>query len=79
MGYIREAERGAVIGFESALDQAVYSKVLPKLRGEDTPRIQNAFTNVRMVLNDAQLSQSESKVGELLDDLKFLGSARFWR
>ena len=79
LGYIREAERGAVIGFESALDQAVYSKVLPKLRGEDTPRIQNAFTNVRMVLNDAQLSQSESKVGELLDDLKFLGSARFWR
>lgn len=79
LGYIREALRGNVIGFENALDQAIYSKVLPKLRGEDSPRVQNAFTAVRKVLQETGLVQSELKVGELLDDLKYLGSARFWR
>jgi hypothetical protein len=79
LGYVREALRGNIIEFENALDQSIYSKVLPKLRGEDTPRLQNAFAKVRAVLQEHKMVQSEAKVAELLDDLKFSGSARFWR
>lgn len=79
LGYVREALRGNIIEFDNALDQSIYSKVLPKMRGEDTPRLQGAFTKVRAVLQEHKMAQSEMKVAELLDDLKFSGSARFWR
>jgi hypothetical protein len=68
-----------VIDFDAALDQAIYAKVLPKLRGEDTPRIQAAFADSRTLLRDMKLADSATKVGELQDDLRALGSARFWR
>lgn len=79
IGYIQEAERGGVIGFNSALDQAIYAKVLPKLRGEDSPRVKKAFGLVETILENTDLKASAQKVRELLDDLQYLGSARFWR
>lgn len=79
IGYIEQAGRGGVIDFDAALDQAIYAKVLPKLRGEDTPRVQAAFADCRTLLRDMKLEDSATKVGELLDDLRSLGSARFWR
>jgi hypothetical protein len=79
IGYVQEAERGGVIEFNGALDQAIYAKVLPKLRGEDSPRIKTAFGSVKKVLENADLKASTQKVHELLDDLQYLGSARFWR
>jgi hypothetical protein len=68
-----------VIDFDTALDQAIYAKVLPKLRGEDTPRVQAAFANTSTLLRDMKLADSAAKVAELHDDLRALGSARFWR
>ena len=79
IGYIEQAERGGVIDFDAALDQAIYAKVLPKLRGEDTPRVQVAFADSRTLLRDMKLTDSATKVSELQDDLRALGSARFWR
>ena len=79
IGYIEQAGRGGVIDFDAALDQAIYAKVLPKLRGEDTPRVQAAFADSRTLLRDMKLEDSATKVGELLEDLRSLGSARFWR
>lgn len=79
LGYIQAAIAAGFISFEAALDQAIYSKVLPKLRGEDTPRLQQAFQNVRKTLDEASLSDSAAKLEELTNDLKYLGSARFWR
>jgi hypothetical protein len=79
LGYIRAALDGGLIGFDEAFDHAIYSKILPKLRGEDTPRLQHAFRSVQKVLHEASLPQSAEKVKELLDDLTHLGSARFWR
>lgn len=79
IGYIEQAERGGVIDFDAALDQAIYAKVLPKLRGEDTPRVQAAFADSRTLLRDMGLTESANKVSELQDDLRSLGSARFWR
>ncbi|MEW5835558.1 MAG: hypothetical protein AB1832_10865 [Pseudomonadota bacterium] len=79
LGYIRAALDGGFIGFDEAFDHAVYSKILPKLRGEDTPRLQHAFRSVQKILSDASLPHAGDKVRELLDDLTHLGSARFWR
>ncbi|KFB16475.1 hypothetical protein PGPR2_00325, partial [Pseudomonas aeruginosa PGPR2] len=79
IGYLQEAANGQVIPFNQALDQAVYAKVLPKLRGEDSPRLQKVFKDVLEVLTKVELEASKAKVTEMLDDLHHLGSARFWR
>lgn len=79
LGYLQEAERGGVIEFTLALDQAIYSKVLPKLRGEDNPRLQSVFKNVDELLAKSHLKLSSTKVQEMLEDLQHSGSARFWR
>lgn len=79
IGYIEQAETGGVIDFDAALDQAIYAKVLPKLRGEDSPRLQAAFADSIALLRDMQLPESTAKVIELQNDLRYLGTARFWR
>lgn len=79
MGYLQEAASGGVIDFDRALDQAIYAKVLPKLRGEDSPRLQKVFGQALEVLTKTELTASAAKVKEMLDDLRHLGSARFWR
>jgi len=79
IGYLQEAERGGVIEFSRALDQAIYTKILPKLRGEDSPRLQKVFTETRDLLRGAELRDASAKVAEMLEDLQHLGAARFWR
>ncbi|WP_270922669.1 McrB family protein [Pseudomonas aeruginosa] len=79
IGYLQEAERGGVIEFSRALDQAIYTKILPKLRGEDSPRLQKVFTETSDILRGAELNEASAKVTEMLDDLRHLGAARFWR
>lgn len=79
IGYLQEAASGKVIPFNQALDQAVYAKVLPKLRGEDSPRLQKVFSQALEALTKAELTASANKVKEMLEDLRHLGSARFWR
>lgn len=63
----------------AALDGVVYAKVLPKLRGEDSPRFRQALDGCEAVLTGFDLSASRKKVAELRQDLATTGSARFWR
>ncbi len=79
LGYLRAAHAAGVIDAHSALDHAVFSKILPKLRGEDTARLREAFAQTLNVLRDAKLPESAAKLAELHDDLRHTGSARFWR
>lgn len=62
-----------------ALDRAVYAKLLPKLRGDDSGRVRRAFENCQKELERLNLSESAAKVTELIEDLDTMGSARFWR
>ena len=62
-----------------ALDRAVYAKLLPKLRGDDSGRVRRAFDSCQKELKRLNLSESTAKVTELIEDLKTMGSARFWR
>lgn len=79
IGYVETATDGGAFDAHTALDHAIYSKVLPKLRGEDTPRLRAAFDEVEALLRARNLAESASKVAELATDLRQLGSARFWR
>ena len=63
----------------AVLDDVVYAKVLPKLRGDDSPRFREALRKSDEVLSQRRLENCARKVKELLDDLESTGSARFWR
>lgn len=65
--------------FDDALDNVVYSKILPKLRGEDSPRFRDALAGCSEALKRFGLETSRAKVEELARDLASTGSARFWR
>lgn len=79
IGFLQVAATGATLSPGEALDQAVYSKILPKLRGEDSVRLRTALKNAHTVMQQQNLPLASEKVAELLDDLREMGSARFWR
>ena len=64
---------------KAALDDVVYTKILPKLRGDDSPRFRDSLNKTRDVLIDHGLTNCTRKVEELCSDLQSTGSARFWR
>jgi MoxR-like ATPase len=68
-----------LLPFEEALDDVVYAKVLPKLRGEDTPRLRTALDACIVALKTHGLVRSEAKARELREELLASGSMRFWR
>ncbi|MCB9726598.1 MAG: hypothetical protein H6748_21305 [Spirochaetaceae bacterium] len=70
---------GVPLTTEIALDRVIYAKVLPKLRGDDSPRFQDALRDVIDALGNNGLVASKAKVEELKRDLDATGTARFWR
>jgi MoxR-like ATPase len=66
-------------GVNGLLDAAIYAKVLPKLRGDDSDSFRKAIQNVEEVLKKYELQRSQDRVSDLAADLRVAGSARFWR
>lgn len=64
---------------EAVLDNVIYAKVLPKLRGETSLKFQRALENTHKVLSGNGLLRCSEKIKSLQDDLVATGSARFWR
>lgn len=64
---------------ETALDNVIYAKVLPKLRGERSIKFQQALGAAHKVLAEHGLTRCCKKVISLQEDLEATGSARFWR
>lgn len=71
--------QSAALSVDAALDRVLYAKVLPKLRGDDAPRVRTALDGCKAALAERNLSLSTAKVEELIGDLDQLGSFRFWR
>ena len=69
----------APLPLANSLDSVIYAKVLPKLRGDDAPRIREALEGCAAVLRKHALPNSLAKLEELRADLEATGSARFWR
>ena len=63
----------------AALDAAIYAKVLPKVRGDDTPRFRKCLEDTHKVLEGRGIEKCARKVKELQEDLEATGSASFWR
>ncbi len=72
-------EQSAKLSVNDALDRVIYAKVLPKLRGDDSPRFRKALEDCRTALNERDLTRSARKVAELIEDVDQTGSFRFWR
>jgi len=75
----RAAIAGDALPFACALDSVIYAKVLPKLRGDDSPRFREALEACEKQLKSFGLAESWRKIAELRRDVETTGSARFWR
>ena len=75
----RSRDSGIEIGPDAALDQVIYAKVLPKLRGSDTPRFRKCLDETAAALERAGLEMCARKVRSLKEDLDATGSCSFWR
>ncbi|MFM0597043.1 McrB family protein [Paraburkholderia dilworthii] len=64
---------------DTALDDVLYAKVLPKLRGENSDRFVTAVAQVMDICQQYELRRCKVKVLEMIADLNETGSARFWR
>ena len=73
------AREGGKLSTGEALDRVIYAKVLPKLRGDDSPRYEEALGACGKVLRERGLRRSAAKVKELDEDRQATGSFRFWR
>jgi hypothetical protein len=76
---VRRAKLGIEVPFLAALDRVIYAKIVPKLRGEDSPRLRKALEDCERTLKQHGLKVSGAKVSEMIEDLSSTGSARFWR
>jgi hypothetical protein len=63
---------------ESALDHAVFSKILPKLRGEDEPALRDALKTAKGITTEARLPRSSGRLALMLQRLEGSGVTRFW-
>lgn len=75
----RVMTQGALLDPVATLDNVVYAKILPKLRGDDSPRFREALEKCAQVFKTHDLRDCRTKVRELKTDLESTGSARFWR
>nr|WP_315475948.1 hypothetical protein [uncultured Undibacterium sp.] len=61
-----------------ALDNVIYAKILPKLRGEGV-RFGKVLQEVFEICKKFHLERCSAKVKSMQDDLEETGSARYWR
>lgn len=60
------------------LDQAVFSKVLPRLRGEQTSAFQAALADLAAICKRRDLRGSAAKIEAMAEMLQRTGVTRFW-
>jgi 5-methylcytosine-specific restriction protein B len=75
----RNHEHGGQLQFATAVDAIVYAKIVPKLRGDDSPRFRQALAETKKIAERHQLGRCLAKLVELEHDLATTGSARCWR
>ncbi|MEJ1297803.1 MAG: hypothetical protein RPU64_16580 [Candidatus Sedimenticola sp. (ex Thyasira tokunagai)] len=79
LSYLALASQGNEFDLTAALDDVVYARVLPKLRGSESNRLHEALQQTITVLEKQGLSRSCAKVRTLKADLAETGMMRFWR
>jgi len=59
-------------------DQAFFSKILPRLRGEESPTLVEVLNKIHALCQQKQLQQCAAKVDCMRERLKATGVTRFW-
>jgi 5-methylcytosine-specific restriction enzyme B len=62
----------------SLLDQGVFSKVLPRLRGESSPELRKTFEALLKVCEQRALTRCKEKLVQMESTLQRVGVTRFW-
>ncbi len=75
--FAHSAGRG--LKFNEALDDVIYAKILPKLKGEQSGRLTIAFAGCQKALKETALSRLLKKADEMQQHLATTGSARLGR
>lgn len=60
------------------VDQAIFSKVLPRIRGEETPLLLETLNWLKGLCNDNNLSMCAQKIESMTARLQATGVTRFW-
>ncbi|AGC42120.1 hypothetical protein MYSTI_00771 [Myxococcus stipitatus DSM 14675] len=60
------------------LDQGIFSKVLPRLRGESSPELRNAFTVLKKLCETESLERCGEKLSQMEANNPRTGIIRFW-
>ena len=74
-----QVEAGDLFAENEALDCAVQMKVLPKLRGEDTPSMRDCFDHLTAAFEELGLGGSAQKCKEMNETLISFGATQYWR
>lgn len=75
---LRFCASGHGLQLEEGLDAAIIAKVLPKIRGEDTPTLEKALADAASLCEAALLPKSAAKLRSMRETLKAQGVVRFW-
>ena len=63
---------------DHAIDLAVFAKVLPRIRGEQTTALDSALQGIQSLCQEHGLTRSRAKVQSMLDRLQHTGITKFW-
>lgn len=63
---------------QTLLDQAIFSKILPKIRGQHTPELELALKEAEDICTAANLSSCLRKIQHMRSRLHNQGMTRFW-
>lgn len=77
LGFMKAIDGG--LDWTAAMDQMVFMKVLPKLRGQDTDGLRQALGNISTWAKSKGYAASAYKLQTMLDELRTTGTTRFWR
>lgn len=68
-----------VMSNETAFDQAILMKALPKIRGQDSPEFRSCLDQLLTFLSNNGFDASANKIAAMRAELELTGTTRFWR
>lgn len=79
LSHISLARQLTSFSLVDALDDVIYARVLPKIRGSDSARLRKMLQDCHALCLNFNLSQCANKLISLSSDLENAGMMRFWR
>ncbi|GAU09290.1 McrB family protein [Desulfoplanes formicivorans] len=81
LAFVRDCTDGGSVTTDAGnrlLDQAIFSKILPRLRGEESPALITALKGIGDICRDHSFDQCVQKIESMRQQLVATGITRFW-